>query len=96
MSNRRQAPVDLEPIERASRDELEVSRDGSLDQLTVNVEPHSSMLDQRPACEDAARELQQHIKSYIGVTASVALCVPGTVEPSVGKAKRVIDRRPRP
>jgi phenylacetate-CoA ligase len=74
---------------------LEVSRDGSLDQLTVKVEPHSSMVDQLATCEASARALQQQIKSYIGVTASVAMCDPGTVERSIGKAKRVIDRRAR-
>jgi phenylacetate-CoA ligase len=59
----------------------------------VKVEPQSSMADERATCEEAARALQQHIKSYIGVTASVVMCDPGTVERSVGKAKRVIDRR---
>ena len=74
---------------------LEVSRDGTLDHLTVKVEPHSGMLDQLAACEESARVLQQHIKSYIGVSASVTMCDAGTVERSIGKAKRVIDRRGR-
>jgi phenylacetate-CoA ligase len=46
-----------------------------------------------PVREEAARDLQPRIKSYIGVTASVTACNPGTVERSVGKAKRVVDRR---
>jgi phenylacetate-CoA ligase len=44
----------------------------------------------------AARELEHRIKSYVGVTTQVVLVPPGTVERSPGKAKRVIDTRPRP
>jgi phenylacetate-CoA ligase len=72
---------------------LEVSRDGTLDQLTIKVEPHRDVADQRVACQRAATDLQRQIKSYIGVTASVVICDPGTVERSIGKAKRVIDVR---
>ena len=43
--------------------------------------------------DEAARDLQRRIKSYIGVTASVSVCNPGVIERSVGKAKRVFDRR---
>ena len=72
---------------------LEVSREGTLDQLTVTVEPHRDVADQRMACQQAATDLQRQIKSYIGVTAVVVICDPGTVERSIGKAKRVIDAR---
>jgi phenylacetate-CoA ligase len=61
---------------------LEVSKDGPLDHLTVLVEG-----------DDGARAgLQHSIKSYIGITADVEL---GSIERSIGKAKRVIDRRPK-
>ena len=43
----------------------------------------------------AARELERHIKSRVGVTAKVAVLPPGSIERSAGKAKRVIDRRSR-
>jgi len=72
---------------------LEVSREGTLDQLTVKVEPHRDVANQRVACQRAATDLQRQIKSYIGVTAFVVICDPGTVERSMGKAKRVIDAR---
>ena len=72
---------------------LEVSRDGSLDQLTVKVEPRRDVAANRTTCQQAATELQRHIKSYIGVSAFVVICDPGTVERSIGKAKRVIDAR---
>jgi phenylacetate-CoA ligase len=72
---------------------LEVSRTGALDHLTVKVEPHPAVARESAACEQASRELQHHIKSYIGVTALVSLCDPGSVERSIGKAKRVVDLR---
>ena len=72
---------------------LELSRDGALDRLTVRVESDPLATNRRDACDDAGRQLQHHIKSYIGVTASVVVCDPGSIERSVGKATRVIDRR---
>jgi phenylacetate-CoA ligase len=74
---------------------LEVSREGTLDQLTVKVEPHLDVADQRTTCQRAATDLQREIKSYIGVSADVVICDPGTVERSIGKARRVIDARAR-
>jgi phenylacetate-CoA ligase len=71
---------------------LEVRREGSLDELTVKVEPHPGLA--RPSdCTGAAAELQHQIKVYIGVTAAVVVCDPGSVERSIGKARRVIDTR---
>jgi phenylacetate-CoA ligase len=72
---------------------IELSRDGSLDRLTVRVESDPALSANREAREDAGRRLQHHIKSYIGVTAAVVVCDPGSIERSVGKARRVIDRR---
>ena len=61
---------------------LEVSRDGPLDHLTVLVE----------GGDDSRAGLRHSIKSYIGITADVKL---GSIERSIGKAKRVIDKRPK-
>ncbi|HEX4927583.1 MAG TPA: phenylacetate--CoA ligase PaaK [Burkholderiales bacterium] len=61
---------------------LELSKQGPLDHLTVVVEGD-------PA---ASAALQHSIKSYIGITADVRI---GSVERSIGKAKRVIDKRPK-
>ena len=72
---------------------LEVSREGALDQLTVKVEPNPDVADQRTICQQAATGLQHQIKAYIGVSAFVVICDPGTVDRSIGKAKRVIDAR---
>jgi len=72
---------------------LEVRRDGALDHLDVMVELDPQVADVAPLRDEAARDLQRRIKSYIGVTASVTVCNRGTIERSVGKAKRVFDRR---
>ncbi len=65
---------------------LELSKQGPLDHLTVLVESES---------HDAAGRLQHDIKSYIGVSADVKIVAAGSIERSIGKAKRVIDKRPK-
>jgi len=75
---------------------LEISRDNHLDELAVLVEMKPGFADsnegQRQQC---ARDLVHHIKSYIGVSTQVRVVDHGGIERSVGKAKRVIDRRPK-
>jgi phenylacetate-CoA ligase len=72
---------------------LEVRREGALDHLEVMVELDQQAANVASIRDDAARDLQRRIKSYVGVTASVSICNPGDIERSVGKAKRVFDRR---
>lgn len=75
---------------------LEVTRENHLDALEVLVEPKPDQADiDEPARKTAATELQHTIKSYIGISAKVRVVPLGTIERSVGKAKRVIDKRPR-
>jgi len=62
---------------------LELSKDGPLDHLTVLVEGKGG---------DA---LRHDIKSYIGITADVKEVPISSIERSIGKAKRVIDKRPK-
>jgi len=75
---------------------LELTRDGHLDSLKVNVEmkPEFQFVGQAEK-EFAAHDLQHHIKSYIGISARVEVVDSGGIERSVGKARRVIDRRPQ-
>jgi phenylacetate-CoA ligase len=73
--------------------QLEVRRDGALDHLMVVVELDPRAANVTPVRDDAARDLERRIKSYVGITASVSVCNPGDIERSVGKAKRVFDRR---
>jgi phenylacetate-CoA ligase len=72
---------------------LEVTRPGRLDELEIVVETRTVVT------PDAAARLAKHgvhlIKSQVGVTATVRTVVPGSIERSQGKAKRVIDKRPR-
>ncbi len=75
---------------------LEVSRPGHLDELDVLVEMKPEFA-QAPAAEQdaAAKELQHHVKSYIGVSTTVRVVNQGGIERSIGKAKRIIDKRPK-
>jgi phenylacetate-CoA ligase len=67
---------------------MELTKDGPMDHLSVLVEIQPGWKDQ-----GSAAKLSHSIKSYVGVTAEVRIVPPGTVERSIGKAKRVIDKR---
>jgi phenylacetate-CoA ligase len=68
-----------------------LTRPGNLDVLTVQVEAHeSSPPERRPA---VAAELARHVHSSLGVTIQVEVVDPGALERSLGKAKRISDRR---
>ncbi len=70
---------------------LELGKDGPLDHLSVLVEI-------QPGAQDAksAATLAHNIKSLIGITADVKIVPISTIERSIGKAKRVVDKRPKP
>jgi len=70
---------------------IELSKKGHMDA----VEVHTELTDPGSAEDqnEAARQLIQRIKSYIGISAKVTVHEPGTVPRSEGKAKRVIDNR---
>ena len=72
---------------------LEVYREGNMDSVDVMVEgkPDAS----RAEVEAAAKQLQHDIKSYIGISTRVMAVDLGGIVRSEGKAKRVIDRRPK-
>ena len=74
--------------------QLVVTREQLLDELTVRCELTPEHL---YASRDAiGRELQQQIKSLIGVSATVDVGLPESIERTlVGKARRVIDKRPK-
>ena len=74
--------------------QLEVKRQGRLDTLDVLVEPRPGLLDESSGAA-AATELARAIKTFIGVTCDVRLIDAGGIERSLGKAKRVIDLRPK-
>ena len=73
---------------------LEVSRDGHLDTMKVNVELKPKFeFASNAEKEFVAHDLQHHIKSYIGISARIDIVQIGDIERSLGKAKRVIDKR---
>ena len=76
----------------AAHYQIELTRQGRLDVLTVHVESQPGALARREAL---AMELSQLIKNLIGVSALVAVRDPGAIERSLGKAKRVVDKRPK-
>jgi phenylacetate-CoA ligase len=72
---------------------LEVTRDGHLDALSVQVECKEGVAGDSSLRNRLTIELQRDIKDVIGVSARVIVCGPGTLERSAGKAKRVVDKR---
>jgi phenylacetate-CoA ligase len=71
---------------------LEITRDGHLDVLTVHVEIAGDAPAQAEAAA-ASAQLAHLIKSYVGVSALMKVGPGGSIERSMGKARRVIDRR---
>ncbi len=74
--------------------QLIITRDSHLDDLEVRVE----MRENRDIGDHGrlARELQLQIKAWVGVSCSATVLPPGSIERVVvGKAKRVIDKRPK-
>ncbi len=70
-----------------------LTRPGNLDELTVQVEAAGSA--DAAAMERLGRALEERIKQRIGVTARVEVLAPYALERSLGKAKRISDRRAR-
>ncbi|MBV9755982.1 MAG: phenylacetate--CoA ligase [Alphaproteobacteria bacterium] len=71
-----------------------LTREGRLDAMTVLVEARPGVGD--PDLLDQERQaLIGHVKSLLGVAVRVEVQAPGAIERSLGKARRVIDRRGR-
>ncbi len=76
--------------------QIQVTRDGHLDELDVFVElkPELSAVVEVAQREAIGRDVAHHIKSLIGVTAKIHVVETDKIERTVvGKAKRVIDKR---
>ena len=72
---------------------IEVSRSGALDDLLVRVEARGAL--DADGAGRAAAGLARRLKGMCGLSAAIDVAGPGTIERSLGKAKRVIDRRPK-
>ncbi|MDV8004737.1 phenylacetate--CoA ligase PaaK [Rhodococcus sp. IEGM 1318] len=70
-----------------------LERPGRMDTLTVRVEarPDAAISDHAAA----SSALQKLVKNKIGVTVEVNVLEPGGLERSIGKARRLIDQRPK-
>ncbi len=92
-------PTQVEELVLATPDlapyfQIELTRDGRMDAMTVHVEAGSDAASSE-ARNAAAGVLSKKIKDTIGVGTKVTVGAPGTVERSQGKARRVIDNRPK-
>ncbi len=90
---------------------IEVNRRGRLDEMNVNVEVTPKFMEEMATKvlstdlkqfaqeeEELIRlkhEIQKNVKDIIGVNTDVTLRPPNTIQRSEGKAKRVIDNRPK-
>ena len=75
--------------------QLVVARDGHLDTLAVLGELRDGALSPSDV-ELLSRELQHRIKTHVGVSTRVSLKPPGGIERTLtGKARRVLDQRPK-
>jgi len=75
---------------------LVLEKDGHLDTLTVRVELEATADRADSNRQRLAGELQHRIKSLIGVSARIEVTPPFAIERvTVGKARRVIDNRPK-
>lgn len=74
--------------------QIELSRSGRMDEMTVHVEC-TLVAAGDEARTASGKELAHHIKSTVGVSARINVAEPGNVARSEGKAKRVVDNRPR-
>jgi phenylacetate-CoA ligase len=76
--------------------QLEVSREGHLDSMNVHVEIKPEFATATTAEKEfIARDLQHHIKSYVGISTRIEIKGINSIERSAGKARRVVDTRPK-
>lgn len=74
--------------------QLIVERKGNLDTLEIQVEVSDSMFsDEIKNLQRVESKVMKNIKEFLGVTARVRLVNPKEIERSMGKAKRIIDKR---
>lgn len=72
--------------------QIELTREGRMDAMTVHVELVSADIDQELRIS-ACRKLGERIKDIVGVTVRINATEPGGVARSQGKAVRILDNR---
>ncbi|MGW5419474.1 phenylacetate--CoA ligase PaaK [Streptomyces sp. NPDC003943] len=74
--------------------QLRLTKEGRLDALTVRAEARPEATPEQRA--EAARAITTAVKDGIGVSVTVEVVAPETLERSVGKIKRIVDLREGP
>jgi len=73
---------------------LIIEREGNLDSLTVQVEVQEQFFsDEIKELQKLSKKIKSNIESTLGISVTVQLVEPKTIERTAGKAKRVIDKR---
>ncbi|KAF0229383.1 MAG: phenylacetate-CoA [Beijerinckiaceae bacterium] len=72
--------------------QIVLTREGRMDEMEVKVEARAEVGD---AANAAAKLLARRIKDKIGITAWVTVLPPEGIERSQGKARRIVDLRPK-
>jgi phenylacetate-CoA ligase len=74
--------------------QIELRREQRLDVMRLLVEARPDHADEASRAAQAA-SLAAHIRNNIGIGAEIAVGDPGSIERSAGKARRVVDLRPK-
>ena len=82
----------LEATSLSAHYQIILTREGRMDQMEVNVEQRIGAGDEAHL---AGRDLAHRIKQTIGISARVTVLPPEGIERSQGKARRVVDLRPK-
>lgn len=76
--------------------QLVVGREGSADTLEVRVEiADAGLLDSYANLEALRKKVNHNLKTVLGIDTKVSLVEPKSIERTAGKAKRIIDNRPK-
>jgi phenylacetate-CoA ligase len=71
-----------------------VDRKGPLDNIEVMVEVNERLFsDEIKVMNNLSKNISDHFKSSLGISAKITLVEPQTIPRSEGKAARVIDKR---
>ena len=73
---------------------IELTREGRMDEMTVVAEARPEHWDGSGLTQHTEK-ITAYIKNTIGISARVTAVAPETLERSLGKAKRVFDKRPK-
>lgn len=73
---------------------LIVEREGTLDTLTIQVEVQEQFFsDEIKVLQNLTKKIKNNLESTLGISVTIQLVEPKTIERTAGKAKRVIDNR---